>query len=123
MKKKTISKQDFCTANNLSEAQFNGTEKVVGYLDLSSVTAIPDGFNPTVGGSLDLSSGSKYIGSNIPTSVTNPSLFWKNSYKKKYAKIDGMFCEVINERVKKMVILLLRFTSAKRLHRLIRFTL
>ena len=66
---------DFCKKNNITEKQFSGEEKiggdligsvtsipqgfnptVGGYLYLRSVTSIPQGFNPTVGGNLDLRS-------------------------------------------------------------------
>ena len=45
----------FCKNHNLTEGQFNGKEKIGGYLDLRGLTSIPDGFNPTVGGYLYLS--------------------------------------------------------------------
>lgn len=48
--------KDFCKKHGLTEAQATGKEKICGDLDLSSVTSIPEGFNPTVGGYLDLSS-------------------------------------------------------------------
>ena len=51
-----MEKKEFLNKYNLTEAQFNGSEKIGGYLDLSSLTSIPAGFNPTVGGSLYLDS-------------------------------------------------------------------
>ena len=45
---------EFCKNHNLTEGQFNGKEKIGGYLDLSGLTSIPEGFNPTVGGDLGL---------------------------------------------------------------------
>jgi len=48
--------KDFCKKHGLTEKQFNGTDTVGGSLDLSSVTSIPEGFNPTVGGDLSLRS-------------------------------------------------------------------
>jgi hypothetical protein len=47
---------EFCIKNSISVYQFVGKERINGYLDLSSLTSIPDGFCPTVGGDLDLSS-------------------------------------------------------------------
>lgn len=44
--------KEFCKLHNLTEDQFYGKEKIEGSLDLSSLTSIPAGFNPTVGGSL-----------------------------------------------------------------------
>jgi len=44
--------KDFCTKHNLTEDQFFGKEKFLGHLYLSSLTSIPKGFNPTVGGDL-----------------------------------------------------------------------
>jgi len=51
-----MEKNEFLKEYNLTEAQFNGSEKIGGYLDLNSLTSIPAGFNPTVGGSLYLES-------------------------------------------------------------------
>jgi len=50
-----MSIQDFCKKHNLTEGQFNGTEKIGGDLYLRGLTSIPEGFNPTVGGDLYLS--------------------------------------------------------------------
>jgi hypothetical protein len=47
---------DFCKKHNLTTYQFYGKEKIGGYLDLGSVTSLPENFNPTVGGYLDLGS-------------------------------------------------------------------
>ena len=51
-----MEKNEFLKKYNLTEAQFNGSEKIGGSLYLRSLTSIPAGFNPTVGGSLDLRS-------------------------------------------------------------------
>jgi len=48
--------KEFRKKHNLSVSQFLGKEEITGYLDLSSLTSIPDGFNPNVSGSLDLRS-------------------------------------------------------------------
>ena len=88
---------DFCKKHNISEDQFYGREKISGDLYLRSVTSIPEGFNPTVGGYLYLRSGRRYIGAtvNIEVEVRTPSsFFWKNNF----ALIDGIFCEVDNSR-------------------------
>ncbi len=47
---------NFLKKYSISEDQFLGKEEISGYLDLSSLTSIPEGFNPTVGGYLYLSS-------------------------------------------------------------------
>lgn len=64
--------KNFCKKINITEDQFLGKEKIGGSLDLRSLTAIPDGFNPTVGGSLDLSSG---LTSN--STSPNPEIIWR----------------------------------------------
>ena len=51
MNKKQI---EFCKARNITENQFFGVDKIGGSLDLAGLTAIPKGFNPTVGVSLYL---------------------------------------------------------------------
>ena len=50
-KQKTIKVGNY----SLTPDQFSGAEKFPGSLDLSGLTSIPAGFNPTVGSSLDLS--------------------------------------------------------------------
>jgi hypothetical protein len=77
---------------------FNPT--VGGDLDLRSLTSIPEGFNPTVGGDLDWKNNSKRIGSavrSIPRPRINKNFFWEKN-NKKYAMIDGIFCEIISEK-------------------------
>jgi hypothetical protein len=51
-----LTKSEFIKKYNLTEGQFYGTEKIDGSLSLSSLTSIPEGFNPTVGGYLSLNS-------------------------------------------------------------------
>ena len=80
----------FCKKYNLTEAQATGKEKINGSLYLRSLTSIPEGFNPTVGGWLYLSSGEKYIGASVPDVY-----FWRD---KKYIKADGIFQEVVSHR-------------------------
>lgn len=45
---------EFCKKNNITANQFTGEDKIGGDLYLRSLTSIPEGFNPTVGGYLDL---------------------------------------------------------------------
>jgi hypothetical protein len=51
-----MTKAQFCEQYNLTEGQFNGTEKIEGILYLRNLTSIPEGFNPIVGGGLYLNS-------------------------------------------------------------------
>ena len=51
-----MKKAEFKKQFNLTENQFKGIDKVEWSLDLRSLTSIPEGFNPTVGGSLYLRS-------------------------------------------------------------------
>ena len=48
--------KDFCKEIGITEAQFFGKEEVKGSLLMDEVERIPEGFNPTVGRDLDLSS-------------------------------------------------------------------
>ena len=56
--KATIEQIEFCEKHNISFDQFIGKEGIKGglNLNLSSVTTLPEGFNPTVGGALYLDS-------------------------------------------------------------------
>ena len=83
---------DFCKKNNITSDQFFGKEKIGGDLGLRSLTSIPEGFNPTVGGDLDLRSHLKCNHSPLPK---NYVFSWGNG---KYVKIDGIFTEVILKR-------------------------
>lgn len=47
----------FCERHEITLDQFTGKERIEGSLDLESVTSLPAGFNPTVGGWLNLRSG------------------------------------------------------------------
>ena len=89
--------KDFCKKHNITENQFFCKEEIGGNLDLESVTSLPDGFNPTVGGNLYLRSEKRYIGANIP-SIKHlfPEVYtWEGG---KYIKADGMFMEVIKNK-------------------------
>ena len=90
MKTNTI--KAFCKKYNLTEEQFYGRTKIGGALYLSSLTSIPEGFNPTVGVSLDLRSSRKYIGSSV--NVQLPDVYtWRN---REYIKADGIFMKVLS---------------------------
>ncbi len=108
--------KDFCERHKITEAQFFGNEKILGYLDLSSLTSIPKGFNPTVGGYLYLRSltsipkgfnptvgGYLYLSSGLKAEFVKMqnvakfrnTLSWK---KGKFIKVDGILCEVLIKR-------------------------
>ena len=107
--------QNFIKRHNLTEAQFLGKEKI-GYLDLSSLTSIPEGFNPTVGGYLYLSSLTSIPEGFNPTvggylylsSLTSiPEGFNKDDYQQKeipfmswgkYIYCDDRFSEVVSKK-------------------------
>ena len=68
-----------------------------GYLDLRSLTAIPEGFNPTVGGDLYLRNGLS-APTKKPGKITtskNKLLFWQNG---KYVSADRIFTEVVSKK-------------------------
>jgi len=88
---------------------FNPT--VGGDLDLSSLTSIPQGFNPTVCGSLYTKNTNKRIGARV-----NTNFFWAKD-KKRYAKIDGIFCQILSERKSKIGTRTYRIFSAKKVNR------
>ena len=89
---------EFCQRLGITPAQFSGTEIINGHLYLSSLTAIPDGFNPTVGGDLDLN-GLWVESKNKPTkkiiTSKNKLLFWQDG---KYVSADLMFTEVLSKK-------------------------
>ena len=88
--------KEFCKKYGITEAQFFGKEEIGGSLYLESVTQLPEGFNPTVGGSLYLKNRNKYIGADVVIpNIPEPELEWHNG---KYVSIDGIFCEVINKK-------------------------
>ena len=107
-----MKKEEFKTRYNISEDQFTGKEKIIGYLYLGSVTSLPDGFNPTVGGYLDLGSvtslpdgfnptvgGDLYLRSglnykHVRKNVVIPPITWGN----KYIKADGIFTEITHQK-------------------------
>jgi hypothetical protein len=93
---------------------FNPT--VGGDLYLRSLTSIPEGFNPTVGGDLYLRSGRKYIGHTIPAVEINTNFLWEKNGKR-YAKIDGLFCEIISERGRNIDGKRYKIYSAKKVNR------
>ena len=87
--------KEFCKKYGLTEAQATGKEEVGGGLYLSSVTSIPEGFNPTVGGDLYLRSHSIYIGAEVKLPYIPARYLWRN---KEYIKVDGIFTKIISER-------------------------
>ena len=82
----------FCEKTGLTKDQFYGKETVGGGLDLSGLTSIPEGFNPTVGGWLDLRSGLK---SSYKKLKKGYLLTWQDG---KYLLADGIFTEVLSHR-------------------------
>jgi hypothetical protein len=135
-----MKKEKFLKEHNMSEEQFSGKEKIEGsldlrsltsipegfnptvggylylgsltsipegfnptvggYLDLRSLTSIPEGFNPTVGGDLVWKNGQKRIGAQVPPKPrveVNRNFFWENEHGK-FALIDGIFCEILNDK-------------------------
>ena len=89
----------FCKKYNLTEAQATGKEKIGGGLYLRSVTSIPEGFNPTVGGDLYLGSSRKHIGSKVTPPYIAARYLWRN---KEYIKVDGIFTRIISDHGKVM---------------------
>jgi hypothetical protein len=81
--------RDFCSEHNISSAQYSGEEKIEGSLDLNGLTSIPEGFNPTVGGSLYLSG--------LTAPVRDPGtdlIFFQDG---KYVLADGIFTEIVRK--------------------------
>lgn len=84
--------RNFCERHEITLDQFTGKERIEGYLDLRSVTSLPEGFNPTVGDYLNLRSGltaeTKEFDSSMPFE-------WLGG---KYILADGEFTEVVSKR-------------------------
>ncbi len=73
-----MNKKEFCKKIRITEEQFDGSKEIGDSLDLRHLTSIPEGFNPTVGGYLDLSSETKYIGANVNIpNIPTPDLQWE----------------------------------------------
>jgi len=69
--------KEFCKKYGITEAQFFGKEEIGGDLYLGSVTQLPEGFNPTVGGDLCWKNGNKYIGADVVIpNIPEPELEW-----------------------------------------------
>ena len=83
-----MDKLTFLKNYNITEQQFIGQVPINGSLYLGSLTSIPKGFNPTVGGGLFLSSLTSTY-----TKLVGP-VIWGD----KYIKADGMFTEIIHRR-------------------------
>ena len=86
-----MTREQFCKTYNLTEGQFYGEEKIGGNLNLPSLTSIPEGFNPTVGGNLYLPKGMTCD----KTPLGSEPLSWHNG---KYMSFDGIFGEVIHHK-------------------------
>ncbi len=108
--------KEFITKYNLTEDQFFGKEKICGDLGLRGLTSIPEGFNPTVGGDLLTKNKTKRIGFIIKPIQINRNFFWKVEGKT-YAKIDGIFCEIISEKENNIKGESLKSYSAKKVNR------
>ena len=87
-----MTEEQFKKQYNLTEDQFVGKELIKGNLYLDSVTTLPEGFNPTVGGSLYLPS---HLKPNYTKLDSTKPLTWQNG---KYIKVDGIFTELINKK-------------------------
>ena len=86
---------DFCKRVGITEDQFYGKEEIKESLDLRSLTSTPEGFNPTVGGSLDLRSlknKHKIKTNDLPAEYV---FTWQSG---KYIKADDIFMEVISRK-------------------------
>lgn len=64
MNKLEKQQKEFCERYGITMEQFRGEAKIPGSLDLRSVTSIPEGFNPTVGGSLYLPGQFRHMANN-----------------------------------------------------------
>ncbi len=91
-KKQKEEVKNFCDRHGITEDQFFGKEKFGGSLDLRSLTSIPQGFNPTVGGYLDLRSGLKAKHTPLES---NYVFSWQNG---KYISVDGLLSRVEQKR-------------------------
>ena len=81
----------FLEKHNITKKQFLGKEKFEGDLHLSRLTTIPNGFNPTVGGSL-------YLSGNLKCHTKKYDLNLIDWFTKPYIKSDGIFTEVLHKR-------------------------
>ena len=80
---------EFCRIHNLTKEEFYGDVKVKGSLDLMSLTSIPKGFNPTVGGYLYLGSLTSIPKGFNPTVGGSLDLRSLNSIPKEFNPIVG----------------------------------
>ena len=104
--------KEFCKKHGITENQFKGIEKIEGSLYLSSLTSIPKGFNPTVGGWLYLRSltsipkgfnptvgGSLDLSSHLKANyikIKENSIFENNN--KTFIYADNILAEVIKSK-------------------------
>lgn len=90
--------KEFCNKINITENQFYGKATVGGSLGLDGLTSIPEGFNPTVGGSLGLKNGFSNKKKKPTEPIITPKnklLFWQNG---KYVSADRILTEVISKK-------------------------
>ena len=87
--------KDFCKKYGLTIEQATGKEKIGGYLDLRSLTTLPEGCQLSAGGYLYLRSRKIYRGDKVPEEVLRSRYLWRN---KDYIKVDGIFTKIISER-------------------------
>ena len=92
----------FCKEHGITIDQFYGKYKISD-LYLSSLTSIPEGFNPTVGGSLYLRSLTSIPeGFNPKDFIKSVNLMsWQDG---KYIKCDGVFTEVMSKKGKVYIV-------------------
>ena len=101
MNKLEEQQKEFCERYGITMEQFRGEAKIPGSLDLRNAKAIPQGFNPTVGGWLDLGSveeipqgfnptvgGSLYLPEQFRHMVNNKQ---KPDFSKPFEWLDGKF--------------------------------
>ena len=92
-----MNKEQFKQKYNLTEDQFLGKEEIKGDLYIGSVTSLPDGFNPTVGGDLDIGSDlkAKAKWTKLTTPIIKNPIVWPDN---KYIKADGIFTEIVRKK-------------------------
>ncbi|MDL2304920.1 hypothetical protein LJC72_06230 [Bacteroides sp. OttesenSCG-928-D19] len=82
--------EQFCVLAGITEDQFTGKERIENYLDLSSFTYIPNGFNPVVLDSLDLN-GLTTTPENFSPTVD------ENLYLTNVTTVSAGFCPTVGE--------------------------
>lgn len=99
--------KQFLKDNNIQYEIIDEQVHINGSLNLSSLTSIPDGFNPTVGGDLNLSSLEPVLRNKVKVNRPKENIFnkvqqqiipllcWQDG---KYRLIDDIFCEVLSQK-------------------------